>query len=152
LAVVPTSGELLTAYGAFLLERGDEEQGLAMLDRAAQVAPTAAALTARAAVYSELGRTEDAVQDLELALEKEPGYLDALLALGDLYREQDDLEGARREYEEIVSLTPGVAVGYLRLGALANKLGDEEAVERYREAARQAEPGSLVDPDETEAN
>ena len=82
------------------------------------------------------------------ALEKEPGYLDALLALGDLYREQDDMDNARLEYEEIVALNPGVAVGYMRLGALANELGDEEEAERYLDAARQAEPGSVVDPDD----
>jgi tetratricopeptide (TPR) repeat protein len=149
LAVVSTSGELLTEYGAFLLERGDEDQGLALLDQAAQVAPTATALTARAAVYSELGRVEEAIQDLQIALEKEPGHLDALLALGDLYREQDDLDSARQEYEAIVALTPGVAVGYMRLGALANELGDEEEAERYLEAARQAEPGSAIDRDDT---
>jgi tetratricopeptide (TPR) repeat protein len=150
LAFVPTSGELLTAYGAFLIERGDEEQGLALLDRATQVAPTATALTARAAVYGELGRVEEAIQDLQVALEKEPGHLDALLALGDLYREQDDMDNARREYEQIVALTPGVAVGYMRLGALANELGDDEEAERYLEAARQAEPGSVLDRDDTQ--
>jgi tetratricopeptide (TPR) repeat protein len=150
LAVAPTSGELLTEYGAFLLSRGDEEQGLALLDRAAQVGPTAAALTARAAVYAELGRVEDAIQDLQAALDKEPGHVDALLALGDLYREQDDPDSAQREYEEIVALTPGVAVGYLRLSALANEQGDEEEAERYLEAARQAEPGSLINPDDTQ--
>ena len=150
LAFVPTSGEMLTAYGAFLLEHGDEEQGLALLDQATQVAPTAAALTARAAVYSELGRVEEAIQDLQAALEKEPGHLDALLALGDVYREQDDMENARHEYEQIVALTPGVAVGYMRLGALANEMGDEEEAERYLEAARQAEPGSVIDREESQ--
>lgn len=149
LAVAPASGELLIEYAEFLLEREDEEQGLALLDQAPQVAPTAATLTARAAIYRELGRTEDALRDLQTALEKEPGYLEALLALGDLYREQDDMDNARREYEEIVSLSPGVAVGYLRLSALANRLGNEEEAERYLEAARQAEPGSLLDLDDT---
>ncbi len=93
---------------------------------------------------------EEAIQDLQAALEKEPGHLDALLALGDLYREQDDMDNARREYEQIVALTPGVAVGYMRLGALANELGEEEEAERYLEAARQAEPGSVIDRDDTQ--
>ncbi|GAB4531207.1 MAG: hypothetical protein Kow0063_10130 [Anaerolineae bacterium] len=149
LALAPTSGELLTAYAAFLLERGDEEQGLALLERVTELAPTAATLTARAALFHKLGRTEDARRDLQMALEKEPGHLNALLALGDLYREQNDMENARREYEQIVSLSPGVAVGYLRLSALANQLGDEEEAERYLEAARLAEPGALVDREDT---
>jgi hypothetical protein len=38
----------------------------------------------------------------------------------------------------------------MRLGALANELGDEEEAERYLEAARQAEPGSAIDRDDTQ--
>ncbi len=150
IAIVPTSGELLTQYGGFLLNRGEEEPGLALLHRAAQIAPTANTLIARAALYSSLGRTEDAVRDLQAALEKEPGSIDALLALGDLYREQDNMDAAQQEYQEIVTLTPGAAVGYLRLGALANQQGDREEAERYVEAARQADPGALIDLEGTQ--
>ncbi|UCC86832.1 MAG: tetratricopeptide repeat protein [Anaerolineales bacterium] len=150
LAAAPMSGQLLTRYAALLLERGDEEEALSVLGQATQVAPTATTLIATAAIYKELERVDDAIRDLQIALEKEPGSLDTLLALGDLYREQDDFDSARRKYEEIVSLMPGLPVGYLRLGALANEQGNREEAERFVEAARQAEPGSLVDLDDTQ--
>jgi tetratricopeptide (TPR) repeat protein len=147
IAAAPTSGELLTQYGGFLLEHGDKEQGLALLNQATQIAPTASTLTIRATLYADLGRPEDAVRDLQTALEQEPGSIDALLTLGDLYRKQDDFDKARQEYEAVVSLSPGVAVGYLRLSGLANRQGDQQEAQRYIEAAQQAEPGSRIVPD-----
>jgi tetratricopeptide (TPR) repeat protein len=152
IAAAPTSGELLTQYGGFLLEHGDQGQGLALLNQATQIAPTASTLTVRAAVYGDLGRPEDAVRDLQTALEKEPGSIDALLTLGDLYQNQDNFDKARQEYEAVVSLTPGVAVGYLRLSGLANRQGDSKEAQQYIEAAQQAEPGSRIVPDATQSS
>ena len=152
IAAAPTSGELLTQYGGFLLEHGDKDQGLALLNQAEQIAPTASTLTVRAALYGDLGRPEDAVHDLQTALEKEPGSIDALLTLGDLYWKQDNFDKARQEYEAVVSLTPGVAVGYLRLSGLANRQGDQKEAQRYIEAAQQAEPGSRIVPDATQGS
>jgi tetratricopeptide (TPR) repeat protein len=131
-----------------LLERGEEEEALTLLDQVARVTPTASALVARAALYAEMGRTEDAKRDLESALEKEPGAIDALLALGDLYRDQATTEEARQVYQQIVLLVPGLPSGYLRLSELANKAGNEEEAKSYREAARQAEPGSFLEQDQ----
>jgi tetratricopeptide (TPR) repeat protein len=152
LAAAPMSGQLLIGYGAFLIERGEEEQGLTVLDQAAQAAPTAATFIARAGVYRELGRVDDALQDLQIALETEPGSIDALLALGDLYREQDDFDSAEKKFQEIVSLVPGLPTGYLSLSALANDQGNQEEAEQYLEAARQAEPGSLIDLEDTQSS
>jgi tetratricopeptide (TPR) repeat protein len=99
LAVAPTDGELYIAYCAFVLARGDQTGGLDLLDRAEQVAPTAAMYVARAHLYSGLGRRDAALVDLQAALAKEPGSIDAAIALGDLYREMGDTANAKRVYD-----------------------------------------------------
>jgi tetratricopeptide (TPR) repeat protein len=146
--MLPASGELLTGFAAFWLKQDDETQALALLDRVPQLAPTAATLTARAGLYEQMGRADEAIGDLQIALEQEPGSLDALLALGDVYRAKADYAGAKQEYEKAVALMPGVPTGYLRLADLANEQGDSTAAEGYVEAARAAEPGSLIAPDD----
>jgi tetratricopeptide (TPR) repeat protein len=148
LVVIPTSGRLLTQYSAFLIERGDEAQALVLLDQAGQVAPTAATLIARATLYGELGRVDDAQRDLQTALQKEPGSIDALLALGDLARTQENIEAAKQWYQQAVSQRPGVPAGYLRLGSLAAEERDRDAALEYSRAAREAEPGGLLRPDD----
>jgi tetratricopeptide (TPR) repeat protein len=147
LAVVPVSGQLRTQYAAFLLDRGDEAQALVILDQAYQTAPTAATLIARAAIYSELERVDDAQRDLQMALQTEPGSIDALLALGDLAREQGNDEDAKQWYEQAVTLMPGVPAGYLRLGSMAAEARDRDAALEYARAAREAQPGALIRPD-----
>ena len=149
-ALAPTAGSLLVQVGDFLRKQGEEEQALALLERAVQMSPTAATLVARSAVYQEMGRSDETLQDLQSAAQKEPGSLDVLLALGDWYRAQKDMDQARAQYEQILSLMPGLPVGYLRLGALANEEGDRAGAESYVEKARQAEPGALAELGEAE--
>ncbi len=141
LAIAPTAGPLLARYGALLATQGEEEAGLAVLD---QVAPTAENLVARAAVYSRLGRPDEAQRDLETALAWEPGSVNALIALGDLLRAKGEVDKARQSYEQAVALMPGLPTGYLRLGELASEQGNLEEAALYVEAARQAEPGALI--------
>jgi tetratricopeptide (TPR) repeat protein len=118
LAVAPTDGALTIAYSDFLFDRGGQEQALALLAKADQVAPTVEMLLARAALYGKLRRTGDALADLQLARQKEPGSLDVLLALGDLYRDLGDTQNAQQTYAEASRLSPGIAAGRVRLARL----------------------------------
>jgi len=139
----------LGGYSAFLLGRGQAEQALVLLDEAVQRSPAAPSLIARASLYRSLGRNEEAEKDLQAAQEQTPGSIAVLVALGDFYRALGDSERARHFYENAVSLLPGIPTGYLRLGDLASEMGNQEEAQQYADAARAAEPGALVRPDNT---
>lgn len=147
LTAIPTSARLLTQYGTFWFERGDQVRALTLFDQALELAPSATTLIARAALYSALAQLEDAEQDLRTALAKEPGSIEARIALGNLYHEQGDLAQAEQWYQDAVSLLPGVPTGYLRLGNLANEQGDREKAREYAKTAHDLEPGLFVRPD-----
>jgi len=91
-------------YGAFLLKRNQEEEALAVLASADQLAPTSAMLVARAAVYQSIDRPDDARRDLELAFQEQAGSLDVLLALGELYRTTGESAKAQQMHERAVQL------------------------------------------------
>jgi tetratricopeptide (TPR) repeat protein len=114
--MLPANGMLLVAYGEALAEQGDFEQALEMLDRAGQVAPSAETLTARAGVYTRLRQENNALADLQAAFVKEPGSVDAMLALGDLYRDLGQSKEAQQMYADAAELSPSVAVGRLGIG------------------------------------
>lgn len=118
LAAVPTDGPLYIRYAGLLWTRGDAAGAQALLRQAEQVSATATTLMARSALYARMGQKEQARRDLEAALQKEPGNLDVLLALGDLYRDQGDVKAAQEVYQKATTLKPGVAAGRLRLSRL----------------------------------
>lgn len=115
---LPANGLLLVDYGERLAEQGDFDRALEMLARAGEVAPTAETLTARAGVYTRLRKESEALADLEAALVKEPGSVDAMLALGDLYRDLGKSKEAQQMYADAAELSPSVAAGRLGIGRL----------------------------------
>ncbi len=108
LVILPNNGRLLVAYADFWANQGDVQESLATLDSAIDKSPSTDTLVRRAVVYRKLNRNEEAQMDLELALEKEPGLLSAMLALGDLYQEQGNAKNARDTFDNATELRPGV--------------------------------------------
>jgi len=114
-AAAPASGRVLTAYAEFWAKRGDRERALALLEEAGQISPSAETLVARAGVYRLLRDHEAALADLTTALKKEPGLLDAMLALGDLHRELGNTRSAQQTFSAATELRPGVPAGRVRV-------------------------------------
>jgi tetratricopeptide (TPR) repeat protein len=108
MAAAPTDGELVVAYAEFVLAQGDPNRGAALLEEAERVSPTAATYIARARVYSNIGRRDAALVDLEIALQKEPGSIDAVIALGELYRDMGDTANAQRILEGAAVKAPAL--------------------------------------------
>lgn len=113
---LPANGLLRVDYGERLAEQGDFDRALEMLAHAGEVAPTAETLTARAGVYTRLRKEGEALADLKAALVKEPGSVDAMLALGDLYRDLGKSQEAQQMYANAAELSPSVAAGRLGTG------------------------------------
>ena len=106
--IAPTDGSFLIAYIRFIIEQDGLQQGLALLDAADQLAPTAEMMIARAELYESLGRTADAERDLRAAIQKAPGAVEAYVALSDLFQKAGDLKQAQEVIEELSKRIPGL--------------------------------------------
>jgi Tfp pilus assembly protein PilF len=143
LAATPNSAWLLSVYAGFMLDRGDNDRALALLQQAAEYVQDVPTMVIIAGVYDEMGQSELGEGLLQTALEQEPGSILALIGLGDLLERQARTAEAQVLYEKMVALTPGSPVGYLRLGNLANAAGDQTAADEYAALAQQVAPGAF---------
>ncbi len=148
LRLVPASSRLYMRYASFLAQQGETDAALTILDRAVQMAPSAAMLMARADLLADLGRRDEALRDLEQARSLQPGSLDVLIALGDLHRDAEQYIEAERYYSGVVDLAPHLPIGYLRLGDLASRQGNLEGAQLYAEAAAAVEPALQAGEDD----
>lgn len=143
LAVTPGSAWLQSAYAGFLLDRGEQDRALALIEQARQNVQDVPTMVAIAALYDKVGGKETSEALLQTAVAQEPGSVVAWIALGDLYEAQGRAEDAQQIYQKIVALTPGESTGYLRLALLANKAGDQESADKYAALAQQVAPESF---------
>ena len=90
----------------------------------------------RAVILADhLGRPEEALTELESALALNPGYVPALLNLGNLHEDRGDKPGARAAYERALSHDPANALALARLAGVSDAQGaDDPLVERLRKA------------------
>jgi predicted O-linked N-acetylglucosamine transferase (SPINDLY family) len=138
LASEPDNTDATHLLGVIAHQKGDEEQALSFLDRAAAAAPGVAQIRSNlAAVCRALGRTDEALAHAAEAVRLAPDSAEAHnnqgVALEDLGRPGEAAEAYRRA----ASLRPGYAEAQNNLGNALRKLGRlDEAVGRHREAIR----------------
>ncbi len=95
------------------------EQALAAAERAEQAGEhLAIAHVSLGMVYVEMGRFEDAVRQLERALEIEPLNSDALLGLGKVSESRSDLPQAEDHFQRAITTQPDNWVFHSYLGSL----------------------------------
>lgn len=81
--------------------------------------PEEAHLNRASILSAQLGRYEEARDELETALALAPGYLPALLNLGNLHEDLGEREAASTTYERALDLAPGHPLALARLGGLS---------------------------------
>jgi tetratricopeptide (TPR) repeat protein len=87
--------------------------------------------------YYNLGRTDEAIEELILALRLKPGYAKAHSNLGNSYYEQGRIDEAIVEYEETIRLKPDFAGAHYNLGrSYYDKGRMDEAIVEYEETIR----------------
>jgi tetratricopeptide (TPR) repeat protein len=87
--------------------------------------------------YNNMGRTDEAIAELILALRLKPDYAKAHNNLGNSYYEQGRIHEAIMEYKEAIRLKPDHAKAHNNLGLAYDMLGrTDEAIVRYRVALR----------------
>ena len=110
MSIEPTNGTFLMEYANFLLDEDQPEQAQEILDRADHLAPTAEMLVARAEIRIRLGQDDQAVNDLQTALQKEPGSIEAYIALSDFYQAAGNSRQAQKILESAAEHLVGVSL------------------------------------------
>ena len=88
-------------------------------------------------LYTQMGRINEAEQELQTALRLDPSYLPAMVNLADLYRIQQRESEAQQFLEKAIAVDPSAAEPIHALGLLKARLGrQQEALDLFAKAAQ----------------
>ncbi|OWQ83212.1 hypothetical protein CDN99_26595 [Roseateles aquatilis] len=93
----------------------------------------------RAVILAEdLRRADDAMAELRRSLHLAPGYVPALVNLGNLHEQRGERDEARACYERVLAVEPGQALALSRLVNLRSfRDADDPLIQRLRQALSQ---------------
>lgn len=121
------------ARAAALIDSGDAQAGLEILDRELSKKKSPNALLLRSTARFMLGQREEAIEDLDTALELDPSLRQGWLNRAALALSERRYEDAHAAFEEANQLDPLAADNHLNLGVTLILLGRaEEANDRFR--------------------
>lgn len=125
-------------YALALLHQGDPDHGVPLMEILLAAEPrNADVLYNLGMVYSDMGRTEDAIELLSRAVESDPENTNAFVALGVAYQRNGDLSEALESLRNAIALDPADSYAHRNLGGILASLGGlEEAEPHLREAVR----------------
>ena len=128
------------AYEAFdeaqaLYQQDDYDAALQKVNAALSQRPEEAQFHGlRGAIRYQQGRYDDAVTNLDRAIERDSGYFFYYLSRGLALRQQRDIGRAQLDLEKSVQLLP-TAIAYQNLGEMAEARGDTAQARAYYEQA-----------------
>jgi arylsulfatase A-like enzyme/Flp pilus assembly protein TadD len=135
------------ARGQLLASQGNEEGGIAELERAASLAPRDDNVEhALANELSRAGRYEEAIGHYRAILDRTPCYLGALTNLGAAHERQGRVEDGLRAYERAIECDPEYGTAYRNLGAALAREGElSRALAMLRKARTLSPPDAELD-------
>ena len=146
-----TSGVTGEALAKVWVLRGDSQLGLLQL-AAAKDSYTAAVQAAPTFFGGYLGQTRlaianndviEAMRLIDIALQKSPQSVEALLIKGDLLAAQNKIEPAIAAYQEAIKAGPNLAAPHFRLANLYLALNKPDEVIQQVQAGQKVDPSNL---------
>jgi len=136
LALDPRDTVTAALMAAYLTQAGRPQSAVALLRPYAREAlPDVEVLTALALAEGRLGRTGEALAELERARRLEPGNAMLLVESGTVRLMAGDEAGARQAFEQALLRNPETARAHSSLGFLAAEAGrTQEALAHWRKA------------------
>jgi Flp pilus assembly protein TadD len=139
--------EQLFTDGQLKCMQGDLDGGIETFNRILEKQPWAKAYQARAACYAKKERVEDALNDIEAAIQTEPQnaklfYHKAVLLMG-----KERIEEAFTAIDKAIELSPEVPAFYVLRSKIFEKTGDEDnaAIDMHKATNLQKSQSKLVD-------
>jgi tetratricopeptide (TPR) repeat protein len=139
--------EQLFTDGQLKCMEGDLDAGIAIFSSILEKQPMAKAHQARAACYAKKECFEDAMKDIEAAIQIEPQnaklfYHKAILLMG-----KELTEEAFTAIDKAIGLSPEVPAFYVLRSKLFEKIGDEEnaSIDMHKATTLQKAQSKLVD-------
>jgi len=140
----PDDVEVLHLLGLLCHQRGDDEEGLALLERARELAPTDASIEATlAGVYFRRGDHAAAKQGYRHALALNPNIGGVHSGLGQIAMMQRDLPAAEQHFRTALRAGDD-ALALAGLGALTLERGDVDAALGYLTRAAALAPDDAI--------
>lgn len=131
----------LTEQGMLFIERGDTRVALAILERAARMAPEEPlCLNNLGVAYEQAGRLEESMAQFEAAIHLDPVLAPPHYNIHRLASRLGDHARAREELETAVALAPDEAFYRVELALLLESSGDVRAAERMFRLAIELSP------------
>jgi tetratricopeptide (TPR) repeat protein len=81
--------------------------------------------------YRKAGRVDDALQVVQVGLQKHPDYLSAHIVLGRCYLDKSDDANAQRAFASVLGLDSENIIALKSLAEIAERTGDTEAARRW---------------------
>lgn len=127
LQLQPRNPHALLGCGTVMLQTGEIEAGLAMLDRLLDVAPNdPTALSNRGNALRALGRAAEALRSYDRAIAARPDYANAYFNRGALLQDLQRFDEALRDYDRAVALDPEFADAHYNKAVLLLATGNYE--------------------------
>ena len=145
LATSPEPSYAQAAIGMYLLDRGEDDRAVTMLEAcAASRSPVPGPVLRLAMLYLDRGRDDEAHRAATRALEAGPSYGDAAMAhvvLGEVFLRRGNPAGAEKEYRLAIRDDPGAAVAHFNLGRILEAGGRLEEALAEQTRAESLAPG-----------
>ncbi len=140
----PSDADLLAAFG----DLGNWHHAYRDFERAEVSYRNASALAESdfrwpyylAQIFRRQGRSSEAIEALEQALDLRSSYVPALVSLGELQLEQGQAGSAERSFAQALDLVPACGRAHYGLAKLALDRGDSESAIRSLEEALRQQP------------
>jgi len=128
--------------GSLYDQKGDYAKAILEYQKALKLKQDAAIYHAMAKDYAILGDNQEAIENGEQAVQRDPANRSYHETLGQIYVNAEDLEHAIAQYKEVVRVDSSYEQGWLNLGRLVQLQNPQEALKLYTQVIDRFGPNS----------